>query len=243
MELGEIEVIEVINYDNGSKKVIGPLVISAILIGIYFIGMIIWALLILPKGAQTKEAQTFAALGGSLVNAGVFIVCLGILFQKMPFEPKANISLRTKGKYFLIGGALLLGANITINSFYMLINHVPEKQDLVQRISNIPTEYQAMIILGTGLIIPLIEEIIFRGFLYNSFTSFIKNGKYKKLIAAVLTASIFALVHLEFKIHILIPLFIMGLIFNYVYEKTGSITVCSGVHALNNMMMLSVLYL
>lgn len=84
-------------------------------------------------------------------------------------------------------------------------------------------------ILTTGIIGPIYEEILFRYLLYNRLK---RSYKYKK--ALLITTIIFALTHLN-PIKILYA-FILGLTFNYIYEKENNILAPILIHTSANIM-------
>ena len=51
-------------------------------------------------------------------------------------------------------------------------------------------------------------------------------------LASILTAVLFALIH--FQLQTFIPLFFLGLILNYAYQRTGSVWTAVVFHSLNN---------
>lgn len=84
----------------------------------------------------------------------------------------------------------------------------------------------------SGILGPVIEELVFRFALYNSF----KNKK----VALVVTTITFAMMHissLAITELFFIPVYlIMGYILTKLYEKTGDIRLTTAVHILNNSM-------
>lgn len=83
------------------------------------------------------------------------------------------------------------------------------------------------IFIGT-ILAPLGEETFFRGWLYTTLKE--KIG-WKK--AMMLSALLFALVHVYPSQ--IVPIFFIGLVLAYVYEKTGSIWVSMIMHGVNNL--------
>ena len=63
---------------------------------------------------------------------------------------------------------------------------------------------------------PLVEEIFFRGFLFQGF-----RARYGWVTAMLLSAGIFAVAHLD--LVVLIPTFILGCLLAYVYHRSNSI--------------------
>lgn len=81
--------------------------------------------------------------------------------------------------------------------------------------------------LVVAVLAPLLEELYFRGFIYRTFKK-----TWPVWLASVLTASLFALIH--FQLQTFIPLFFLGLILNYTYQKTNSVWTAVAFHSLNN---------
>jgi uncharacterized protein len=77
-------------------------------------------------------------------------------------------------------------------------------------------EARVLAFVVVALLAPFAEEVFFRGFL---FAGFVK--RYGFWVAAVLSASVFALVHLE--LARTIPALLSGIIFGAVYYRSGSL--------------------
>ncbi len=89
-------------------------------------------------------------------------------------------------------------------------------------------EYSTTIaILVLVVFAPFVEEVFFRGLLYNKFKTLIGTNA-----GIFMTAVVFALFHMEPEV--IIPLFIVGFIMTYMYEKLGSIWPVILFHVLNN---------
>ena len=93
------------------------------------------------------------------------------------------------------------------------------------------------LIFLTGIIIaPLVEEIFFRGFVFTGLRE-----KYGWIPAALISAGLFAAVHLQ---PITIPpIFLMGLIFAYLYQRTESIWPAVIMHFATNTLGLAAAYM
>lgn len=86
------------------------------------------------------------------------------------------------------------------------------------------------IVLGFVLIVgvaPFAEELFFRGYLYRVFRKFASVRW-----AGPAAAALFALFHIEFAVFL--PLFVLGLILNHLYERTGSLWTPIVFHMVNN---------
>jgi membrane protease YdiL (CAAX protease family) len=87
--------------------------------------------------------------------------------------------------------------------------------------------------LFVSTIAPFLEELLFRGFVYRVFVK-----TWVPWVGSLFTAILFALAHLQFQTFI--PLFILGLLLNQAYKKTGSVWTCVAFHSLNNIIAFSV---
>ena len=83
--------------------------------------------------------------------------------------------------------------------------------------------------LLVGVLAPFIEEILFRGFIYRVFIK-----TWPLWFGSILSAALFALIHVQFQTFI--PLFILGLLLNYSYNKTGSLWTSIVLHSMNNIL-------
>jgi len=83
--------------------------------------------------------------------------------------------------------------------------------------------------IGVGLLIPVIEEIIFRGIIMGEFLSTMKPD-----IAVFLAAFVFGTMHMQ-PVQIVYA-FVCGLILGYVYLYSGSLLMSIGLHILFNLL-------
>ena len=83
-----------------------------------------------------------------------------------------------------------------------------------------------------AFLLPVMEELIFRGIIYQSLRT-----KMKPWIAIAISAAIFSAWHLEMRWFI--PLFVMGAMLAYARERTGSLYVPMAMHCANNSIVLT----
>lgn len=81
--------------------------------------------------------------------------------------------------------------------------------------------------LCVSILAPLLEEMVFRGFIYRIFVKV-----WPVWLGSTLTALLFAGIHFQFQTFI--PLFFLGLILNSIYQRGGSLWASIGFHSLNN---------
>ena len=111
------------------------------------------------------------------------------------------------------------------------------EQRLVQAASEMrgPWHWVGLLILG-GLVIPVAEEVVFRGCLYPALRRRMTAGR-----AMTYSALVFAAIHME--PGALAPIFLMGVILAWFRERTGSLVAPIYVHALNNLTSLTLVML
>lgn len=175
------------------------------------------------------------------VDVGVFIS----LSEALLFVPVAILAL---GKYRSGWGALglrgfkghlvVVGCGLMVlfyafNLVYSLILglvHLREQVDLSPIIGKLSSPVWFWI--GGALVAPLVEEIFFRGFVFGGL-----RGRYGFQKAALISSILFAAVHLQ--LTALIPIAILGYIFAFLYEHSGSIWPGILMHFLTNACSLS----
>jgi membrane protease YdiL (CAAX protease family) len=132
---------------------------------------------------------------------------------------------------------ILIGVLAAIALFINMIHYVPPKQPVVELFLK---EKNVSFLLYTSIFAaifgPIIEELFFRGFMYNAF---------KKRVgifwAMFITAGTFALLHA----HAVgfLPIMILGMLLAYLYEKTGTLVSSITVHVAHNLSMVFLVFL
>jgi membrane protease YdiL (CAAX protease family) len=136
-----------------------------------------------------------------------------------------------------LGCGLLLGTYILImlhNLLLMLFGIAPQGEYLSE-FFNAGESVGLFVFVGIVLA-PLVEEIFFRGFLFGGL-----HQKYGWKKAAVISAAIFSIGHLQ--LAILIPAFLLGLVFAYLYHRSNSIFPGMILHLIVNSFTFGMLYL
>lgn len=88
----------------------------------------------------------------------------------------------------------------------------------------------AILILGSCIISPIVEEIVFRGF---AFARLIKT-KLGVSGTIAITGILFASLHFKYDLSAIIFITIHGLLLGFVRYKTGNVIYCMALHILNN---------
>lgn len=97
------------------------------------------------------------------------------------------------------------------------------------------TAYPLVLLFGGAVVAPFVEEVFFRGFV---FTGLRRRMDWKQ--AALASAGLFALAH--FMPTSILPIFLLGLIFAYLFQFSGSIWPAIFMHMLTNTVALSAAY-
>ena len=159
----------------------------------------------------------------------VISILLFMYLNKYDIEKTKRVYTTEKLKNTLI---LFIIANIviyfiSISSKYLL--HEFDEQNIVQYFKH--NKITKLAVLNTVVIVPIIEEIVFRGLFYKLLRS------YFSIVPSMLISSIiFSIVHEN--ILVLIVLFSLGLILCYSYERNKSIIYPIVIHSLFNLLML-----
>lgn len=118
---------------------------------------------------------------------------------------------------------ILLGISIATIYNMIVFNFIPPTSNL--------TTPLILLILSTGIIGPIFEEILFRYILYNRLKK-----KYSPKLSTLINSIIFALIHMS-PINIIYA-FILGLFLNIAYEKYKTITAPILIHIAANTIVL-----
>lgn len=120
-------------------------------------------------------------------------------------------------------GTMGIGCGMLIGGYGIILAH-----NVILTLLGVDTQGQAILdifssldspvwlILAAVVIAPVVEEIFFRGFLFQGFRK-----KYGWVSAMLLSSGIFAAAHLD--LVSLIPTFVLGVVMTYVYHRSNSV--------------------
>ena len=164
---------------------------------------------------------------------------------------KSYVKIDLKPKFILIGigcGLLLLLLNITVSGLLTYIfgtsQAVEQSNQLITSLSASPL---GLVAVATSLILAgICEEFAFRGFLQNSIFKRLENNpkyhKYAFVIAVVISAIVFGVLHFDPQFVYIIAAFISGLALGYIYHRWNYVTSATA-HASMNIIVLAFLLL
>jgi membrane protease YdiL (CAAX protease family) len=185
-----------------------------------------------------------ATLVGIMVQLGMCVLMLMYLRMVRGLNPAELFGLRQMHPLKVIGTALLLWIPMLIvvngSAFGMqqwLEGFWPDMdgQEVVEafRSSKDPLA-KALLIVSAAIIAPLVEETVFRGFIYGVIKRYTDG-----FFAALCSALLFAVIHMH--VGTVVPLTLLALIFCAIYEVTGSLLVPMALHGLFNATSLAVM--
>lgn len=148
------------------------------------------------------------------------IIFIPLLIKNYKKQNIKNYKLNIKKIILLILMGILL--SVFYNTFMFYLNKYLFHTNLFDKNNKI-----LITLLSTGIIGPIIEELMFRGIIYNE-----AKNKYNNKKAIIITTIIFALLHVNFMQ--IIYAFIMGLIFIKVYEESKNIKAPIILHMASN---------
>ena len=160
--------------------------------------------------SEYKNALTNYLNNRTLLMVVVTFIMFGIIFisiiRKMNLEKnKTNIDSYNLINIFILGMFIAT----FFNTFIYTLNNVIHITDSY-KISSLPL---MVTIVSSGIIGPILEELLFRGILYNKLLEFNKHNK-----ACFITSVIFSLVHFP-NLITMIYTFILSFIMIYLYDK------------------------
>ncbi len=178
-----------------------------------------------------------------------FLQNSGVLFLELIYVlPVALIFLWRRihwkylgfGKFTLnaigMGCGLLLGAYVIIiahNALLSLFGISPQGDQIIEIFKQL--ESPVWFFITGAVVAPIVEEIFFRGFLFQGFRQ-----KYGWMPAVFLSSAIFGAAHLDPVS--LIPTFVLGCVLAYVYHRSNSVWPGILFHAAINSFSLTAVY-
>lgn len=186
---------------------------------LYLIGILVfqWLMFLLPLIIFTARKYKLKWQHFGFVRVGI-LKTLGLVI----------------GSYFLYIGITLI---ISLISIYNNIK-IPGYQIQESVLPLFGTDILGLIVAGIAIVLlaPLIEEILFRGFLLRTLSN-----KIGVIWGSIVSALVFALLHVPWQS--IIPIFILGLILNSIVIRSKSLWPAIGFHILNNSITFTILLL
>jgi len=135
----------------------------------------------------------------------------------------------------LLGGVALF---ITAAVVGAVLTRFGVRQNQFERFSGIegaPLGLFALAAAAGCVLAPFAEELFFRAYVFQTFST-----RYGRLWAYVFSAGLFAVVHANFAAAV--PIFVLGLMLAYIFQRSGSILPGVIAHGINNAIAFALLY-
>ena len=155
--------------------------------------------------------------------------------KKRDLDLTNELGLFFFNKSVFFKSVLLLGCFLLLEEIYMrvLVIDVP-----VSFLKFILSEPLILGVITTILIAPILEEFIFRGFLFSQLRITLGNWGAISLSSLAWTS-----LHFQYELKILFILFVLGLFLGFLRWKSNSLFLVMALHAVNNLVALIMAYL
>lgn len=190
----------------------------------------LWMLILVILQFALSRLNVKVEMGVFLIFSEVVLILpvwlLGIRKYGVRWE---RIGLRRFAPRFIGLGMALLGASYLFNIVYSLLVLTPLHQTMQGDLMNTlgKSTWSIWLWVGGVAVAPFVEEVFFRGFIFGGL-----RNRYTWQTAAVMSAALFSLVHLQWTS--ILPIFVIGFFLAYLYERSHSIWPGIMVHMLIN---------
>ena len=186
--------------------------------------------------------------------SAIFLTFLGLLsyLKKLPLDKKIVVwgSFAFRGvkakleDFFVACSSWLLSyplvmaigqlVSLVVIAFYQYVQPQQVAVDQIKKAANSTMEFAALV-FSVVVLVPFIEELLFRGFLQN----WLKN-RLSKINAVLLTSAIFSIFHFApsqgvGNIELIVSLFVLSCFLGYIYERQKSLFAPIFMHSIFNM--------
>jgi uncharacterized protein len=198
-----------------------------------------------PSASQ-EEMLRLLGVGGIfavlLIQNAIFVGVPVLRVAVLRREPLAEIGFRARG----LGRLLLLGIGLGVvvlicnGALGVLFNSLGVQQNQAEQYPLFQGDYagQALFFFGAALLVPIGEETLFRGYVFNALRLTFEQRPWGRVAAYLVSALLFSAAHslsaTQGLIGLLVPTFCMGLLLAWGMHRTGSLIPCIIAHAMNN---------
>ena len=155
----------------------------------------------------------------------IFFILWRMKKRNIPFSSLGSFEIDKKPLFISI---LLLAAFLLVEEFYFYLLGIEMPEAFIEFILSEP------ILLGfisVVVVAPIIEEFLFRGFLYSQLRrSFLRDWG-----AIAVSSLVWTAIHFQYEVGILFFLFLFGLFLGYFRIKYNSLLIPVALHAINNL--------
>jgi len=223
--------------------VIGVLMAIGQILPIYFYALLMMdegVGLSILRGYMNLLEQDAFLLSLSAIGSTIFTVPLVLLIAKFKKDTtiKEYFGFNAISFKSLVFWSLMVVLFLILEGLVMKVLDVPETPNFMLSITY-PSELSKwLLLIGVAFFAPILEEVIFRGFLFKGFSqSFLG-----VIGSVVLTSLIWAFIHFQYELVYLIFIFFTGLLLGYARIKSNSLFVPIVMHIVFNFIAVVGLY-
>ena len=164
-------------------------------------------------------------VGFFAMPVAIFFILWRMKKRKIPLSDLGSLEIQRKPLFLSI---FLLAAFLLLEEFYFYVLGIEMPESFIEFMLAEP------ILLGfisVVVVAPIIEEFLFRGFLYSQLRrSFLRDWG-----AIAVSSLVWTAIHFQYEVGILFFLFLFGLFLGYFRIKYNSLLIPVALHALNNL--------
>ena len=214
---------------------------SIIIVAVYFLSAIMVAAVMTMMEIRHDPNLNAIEYGTYLETSGLYLsivwivsalFCTGFIILFAELRPGITVNqylgfttVRPKDYIGWIGVTIILMGVLTIVSFM-----IEAQENFTLEIYS-STEYKFLFMLGIVLAAPILEELFFRGFLFEG----IMESRLGSSGAVLITSLLWASIHTQYEIFGITYLLIFGIILGIAKIKTRSTYVTIFMHSFNNL--------
>ncbi len=160
---------------------------------------------------------------------GLPVASLGLTIHNWKSDVKTGL------KHYLIVLPVIIASGFVVDSVLRMFGIEPEQQDIISNLLSEDSLWVLAFMVFFGMLAaPIIEELLFRGFLQSAVRTTCSG-----LQTIFISGFVFALIH--WNAHVFLQIFVLGLMLAYLFEKTGSLVAPITVHICHNTVTLAFL--
>lgn len=218
---------------NKMKKIV-PIIKGILVIGLFFFSQLFQVIPILIFHIDIDKMSDQTNILLSLFSNVILSLLFFLIYRKelsneaKIYKEKLASNIDTGFKYWFIGLIVMMISNVLIN--VLSPNHIANNEQAVQSMIQV---LPWVMLINTGILAPITEEIAFRKTFFNVF------DKHKWLF--ILTSGIFfGALHVVFSYQniwdllYIIPYSALGISFAAMYDKTKTVFTSMGMHFFHN---------
>jgi len=177
-----------------------------------------------------QPAVSITAMGISTIFM-IIPVLVYLRYRQIPFKSALRlnrISIRSLSAIILLSIGIIISIDEIDRLVYILFGQPEYLEDLAEQLRITSLYGGIAIVVTTVLIAPLVEEILFRGYLQK-----VLENEWQDVTKAILVTGIFfAFVHMN--PYWIVQIYLLGVVLGYLAWRTNSIVPSLILHGLNN---------